>query len=223
MAYSDIQEKLGQQMMANSVLLAEKYSQGNLFPKGSEGNPYSKNPRAQSAKRKRDFKKAEEEKKKLPSDADIQTKGNMQGQAPPEEVFGEDYEGGPTYLRQLLQIGGAIGGGILPLLQQLLIRNPNAMASTPQDGPTPTRLFYNAPYDNPRMFIKDKQTIDDAKERFKWNTGINLAGAPYSLNPQRIMLPNGRMEYAPLNLRSNDQKERQHMMIYGGNWNKPIS
>ena len=52
MAYSDIQEKLGQQMMANSVLLAEKYSQGNLFPKGSEGNPYSKNPRAQSAKRK---------------------------------------------------------------------------------------------------------------------------------------------------------------------------
>ena len=127
MAYSDIQEKLGQQMMANSVLLAEKYSQGNLFPKGSEGNPYSKNPRAQSAKRKRDFKKAEEEKKKLPSDADIQTKGNMQGQAPPEEVFGEDYEGGPTYLRQLLQIGGAIGGGILPLLQQLLIMNPIAM------------------------------------------------------------------------------------------------
>ena len=37
------------------------------------------------------------------------------------------------------------------------------------------------------------------------------------------MLPNGRMEYAPLNLRTNDQKERQHMMIYGGNWNKPIS
>ena len=200
MAYSDIQSKLAETRMNNSVLLAEKFSQGNLFPKGSEGNPYSKNPRAQSAKRKRDFKKAEEEKKKLPSDADIQTKGNMQGQAPPEEVFGEDYEGGPTYLRQLLQIGGAIGGGILPLLQQLLIRNPNAMASTPQDGPTPTRLFYNAPYDNPRMFIKDKQTIDDAKERFKWNTGINLAGAPYSLNPQRIMLPNGRMEYAPLNL-----------------------
>ena len=52
MAYSDIQDRLGQQQMANSVLLAEKYSQGNLFPKGSEGNPYSKNPRAQSAKRK---------------------------------------------------------------------------------------------------------------------------------------------------------------------------
>ena len=49
-----------------------------------------------------------------------------------------------------------------------------------------------------------------------------IAGAPYSLNPQRIMLPNGRMEYAPLNLRSDEQKERQHMMIYGGKWDKPI-
>ena len=49
------------------------------------------------------------------------------------------------------------------------------LASTPQDGRAPTRLFYNAPYDNPKMFIKDKQTIEDAKERFKWNTGIDLA------------------------------------------------
>ena len=49
-----------------------------------------------------------------------------------------------------------------------------------------------------------------------------IAGAPYSLNPQRIMMPSGRMEYAPLNLRSDDQKIRQHMMIYGGKWDKPI-
>ena len=49
------------------------------------------------------------------------------------------------------------------------------LASTPQDGRAPTRLFYNAPYDKPKMFIKDKQTIEDAKERFKWNTGIDLA------------------------------------------------
>ena len=139
MAYSDIQEKLGQQRMANSVLLAEKYSQGNLFPKGSEGNPYSKNPRAQSAKRKRDYKKAQEEKKKLPSDADIQTKGNMQGQATPEEVFGEDYEGGPTYLNsknlnRLLQIGGT-AGSMIPFmggnLLKMLIGGPKVMAGTP--------------------------------------------------------------------------------------------
>ena len=131
MAYSDIQEKLGQQMMANSVLLAEKYSQGNLFPKGSEGNPYSKNPRAEGARKKRAYKKAQEEKKKLPSDADIQTKGNMQGQPAPEEIFGEDYEGGPTYLNTLLQIGGA-AGSMIPFmggnLLKMLIGGPKVMA-----------------------------------------------------------------------------------------------
>ena len=178
MTYSDAQFKVAQEKMNNSVLLAEKYSQGNLFPKGSEGNPYSKNPRAQSAKRKRDYQKAQEEKKELPSDADIQTKGNMQGQATPEEVFGEDYEGGPTYLNTLLQIGGA-AGSMIPFmggnLLKMLIGGPKVMA-----------------------------------------------GAPYSLNPQRIMLPNGVTEYAPLNLRTDQQKENQHMMIYGGKWNKPI-
>ena len=54
------------------------------------------------------------------------------------------------------------------------------------------------------------------------NNEMKIAAAPYSLNPQRIMLPNGRMEYAPINLRSDEQKENQHMMIYGGKWNKPI-
>ena len=54
------------------------------------------------------------------------------------------------------------------------------------------------------------------------NDNMKIAAAPYSLNPQRIMLPSGQNEYAPINLRSDDQKERQHMMIYGGNWNKPI-
>ena len=50
--------------------------------------------------------------------------------------------------------------------------------STPQDGRAPNTLFYNN-YDeaggNNQMFIKDKQMIEDAKTRFKWNTGINLA------------------------------------------------
>ena len=51
------------------------------------------------------------------------------------------------------------------------------MASLPpyQDGRTPTRLFYNSPYKSPEIFIKDKQMIEDAKERFKLFTGIDLA------------------------------------------------
>ena len=49
------------------------------------------------------------------------------------------------------------------------------IASTPQDGRIPTRLFYNAPYKSPDIFIKDEQEIEDAKERFKLFTGIDLA------------------------------------------------
>ena len=49
------------------------------------------------------------------------------------------------------------------------------IASTPQDGKIPTRLFYNRPYDRPEMFIKDKQMIEDSKTRFKDLTGIDLA------------------------------------------------
>ena len=41
--------------------MEEKYSQGGLFPKGTPENPYSKNPRAQGAKRKRDYLKAKKD------------------------------------------------------------------------------------------------------------------------------------------------------------------
>ena len=49
------------------------------------------------------------------------------------------------------------------------------IASTPQDGRTPTRPFYNSPYRKPDLFINDKQTIQEGKERFKGLTGIDLA------------------------------------------------
>ena len=58
--------------------------------------------------------------------------------------------------------------------QSLMIRNN--VANLPyQDGRAPTRLFYNAPYAKPDIFIKDSQIIDDAKKRFRLNTGIDLA------------------------------------------------
>ena len=181
MAYSDIQDRLGQQQMANSVLLAEKYSQGNLFPKGSEGNPYSKNPRAEGARKKREYKKAQEEKIKAKEVSENARKrewqrrkdrGEVARDMPPDFNLMENL--GPS-INKLLQIGGAVGGGLRFLTNPL----GNAMASTPQDGRAPTRLFYNDPYDEPKMFIKDKQTIEDAKERFKWNKGIDLANFPY--------------------------------------------
>ena len=62
------------------------------------------------------------------------------------------------------------------------------IASTPQDGPIPTRVFYNRPYDKPDIFIKDKQMIEDSKTRFKGLTGIDLASAltPKDFGPMEL-------------------------------------
>ena len=62
------------------------------------------------------------------------------------------------------------------------------IASTPQDGKIPTRLFYNRPYDKPDIFIKDKQMIEDSKTRFKGLTGIDLASVltPKDFGPMEL-------------------------------------
>tara|TARA_Y100000817_G_scaffold73790_1_gene56631 strand:+ start:50 stop:943 length:894 start_codon:yes stop_codon:yes gene_type:complete len=181
MAYSDIQDRLGQQQMANSVLLAEKYSQGNLFPKGSEGNPYSKNPRAQSAKRKRDYKKAQDEKTEAKRVSDEARQREFQRRKERGEVFGDmppDFNLmetlGPS-MNKLLQIGGAVGGGLRFLTNPL--GNQMAELLPYQDGRVPNHLHYNNPYPggNPDMFIIDQQEKEDARKRFRLFTGIDLA------------------------------------------------
>ena len=89
MAYSDLQEKTNQVRMNNSILLAEKYSQGNLFPKGSEGNPYSKEPRAEGARKKRKFKKDQEAKKKAKEVSDNAREREWNARKERGEVFGD--------------------------------------------------------------------------------------------------------------------------------------
>ena len=160
MAYSDIQEKLGQQMMANSVLLAEKYSQGNLFPKGSEGNPYSKNPRAQSAKRKRDYKKAQEEKKSAKQVSDEARQREFQRRKERGEVFGDmppDFNLMENLdPNSLLQIGGAVGGGLL----KLLIDPMNLqMSQLPHTPPIEKMVVGKKFIDSPLRFKTDAERI----------------------------------------------------------------
>ena len=157
------------------------------------------------------FRKAEEE--RLDQDPEL----NKQREDMRQGDYLEDPEN-PFDLNTLLQIGGAVGG-ILPFMGGNMLRylfGPRAMASTPQDGPTPTRLFYNAPYANPKMFIKDKQTIDDAKERFKWNTGINLAKYPHTPRGEKITLPNGKMIDSPLRFRTDAQREQDMNDLFRG-------
>ena len=69
--------------------MSEKFSQGNLFPKGSDGNPYSTNPRAQSAKRKRDNKKAQKEKKEALDVSDAARRREWQRRVDRGEAAGD--------------------------------------------------------------------------------------------------------------------------------------
>ena len=50
--------------LSKGIVNMIKGTQGNLFPKGSEGNPYSKNPRAEGARKKRQYQKDQAEKMK---------------------------------------------------------------------------------------------------------------------------------------------------------------
>ena len=129
MAYSDIQEKLGQQRMANAVLLAENYSQGNLFPRGSDERPYSKEPRAEGARKKRQFKKDQEAKKKAKEVSDNARQREWNARKKRGEVFGDmppDFNLmetlGPS-INTLLQIGGAVGGFLTSPLRNSMAMN----------------------------------------------------------------------------------------------------
>ena len=62
--------------------------------------------------------------------------------------------------------GGYLKRG--PQYNEQLHGPPVPLANLPyQDGRAPTRPFYNAPYTQPDLFIKDQQAIEDAKKRFK--------------------------------------------------------
>jgi len=219
MAYSDIQNKVGQTQMANQILLAER-----KIPPPEEGEgtrDYRKRISGGTYKNKN-------KKNKTPSDADIQTEGNMKGQVPPEDIFGEDYQGGPTYLRQLLQIGGAIGGGVVPLLQQLLIRNPNAMAMDFKDamggggfvGTQRTNVFINQ---GGEAYIREP----DGNMKFdgmytpeihgpifpgmglvqnQSNNNMKIAKLPHSPPVEKIVLPNGKLMDSPLRFKTDQER-----------------
>ena len=168
----------------------------------------------------RAYKKAQEEKKKLPSDADIQTKGNMKGQPTPEEVFGEDYEGGPTYLNTLLQIGGAVGGGLRFLTNPL----GNSMAMNFEDtglgdggfvGTSRTNVFINSggeayilePNGN---FKFDGLYAPDIHgpifPRAQANDDMKIAKLPHSPPTEKIVLPNGKLMDSPLRFKTDQER-----------------
>ena len=173
MAYSDIQDKLGQIKMANMNQIYSKIPpvKGDLAVRqGDGGSPYT---------------------------------------APPQEDPTKKYVPAPKRASTFDEAMG--GGGFVGTQRTNVFINEGGEAYILEPNG-------NFKFDG----LYDPVLHGPVFPRVQANDSMKIAAAPYSLNPQRIMLPNGKMEYAPINLRSDEQKENQHMMIYGGKWNKPI-
>ena len=167
MAYSDIQNKVGQIQMANQILLAqskipppnegegtrdyrERISGGSYKAnRKNKNNPFAgmtdDEQRIEAAKRQEALNKKREE-ERLDQDPEL----NKQREDMRQGDYLQDPEQ-PFNINTLLQIGGAVGGGIVPLLQQLLIRNPNAMAMNFEDTGLGDGGFIST--DKPHIYI----------------------------------------------------------------------
>ena len=224
MAYSDIQDKLGQIKMTN---INKIYSQiphvkGDLAVRqGDGGSPYTAPPKEDPTRK---YVPAPPKKASLTQQQmDSLNKVFPGAEGRINKFRKKQFNMGPMQIRpqgaQLpdlaMDFNDAMGGGgfvgttrtnvFINQGGEAYIREPNGNMKF--DG------MYNPELHGP---------VFPGMGLVQANDNMKIAAAPYSLNPQRIMLPSGQNEYAPINLRSDDQKERQHMMIYGGNWNKPI-
>lgn len=240
MAYSDIQDKLSQQQMANSVLLAEKYSQGNLFPKGSDENPYSKEPRAEGARKKRQFKKDQEAKKKAKEVSENARQREWNARKERGEVFGDmppDFNLmetlGPS-LNKLLQIGGA-AGGVLKFFNPL----GNQMAMNFEDTNLGEGGFVSL--DKPNIYINSGAEAHILEPNGNWkfdgfydpkrhgkifpnfglvqrNDGMKMAKTPHTPPIEKMVVGN-KLENSPLRFKT-DQERIRLMEDFSRNYGK---
>ena len=247
MAYSDIQDKLGQQQMANSVLLAEKYSQGNLFPKGSEGNPHSKDPRAVAARKKREYQKAQEKKAQEAQEkteakrvSDEARQREWDARKKRGEVFGDMHPDfnlmetlGPS-LNKLLQIGGA-AGGVLKFFNPL----GNQMAMNFEDTNLGEGGFVSL--DKPNIYINSGAEAHILEPNGNWkfdgfydpkrhgkifpnfglvqrNDGMKMAKTPHTPPIEKMVVGN-KLENSPLRFKT-DQERIRLMEDFSRNYGK---
>jgi hypothetical protein len=236
MAYSDIQNKVGQIQMANRILLAQAMSDEEKFkkkkelkkevrktPKQRQSEARGKDPKFQGGSPGTEFKP--EEFVPDPTADEIQ-----------EALREDDYRRGdylqdpeqPFNINTLLQIGGAVGGGIVPLLQQLLIRNPNAMAMNVEDalprggfvGLKRTDVYVNdggeAYIREPNGNMKFDGFYDPATHgpvfpglglvQNQRNDDMKIAKLPHSPPVEKIVLPNGKMMDSPLRFKTDQER-----------------
>ena len=238
MAYTDIQNRVGQTQMANQILLAQskipppnegegtrdyrkRISGGSYKNKPNKNNPFAgmtdEEQRIEAAKRQEALNKKREE-ERLDQDPEL----NKQREDMRQGDYLQDPEQ-PFNINSLLQIGGAIGGGVLPLLQQLLIRNPNAMAMNFEDalprggfiGTERTNIFINdggeAYIREPNGNFKFDGMYDPARHgpvfpRAQANDDMKIAKLPHTPPTEKIVLPNGKLMDSPLRFKTDQER-----------------
>ena len=232
MAYSDIQNKVSQIRMADQILLAQEMSDEEKFKKKKE----LKKQVRQTPQQRRN--------KQIKNDPKFQGGSPGTVYVPPEveldptdqeiqEALREDdYRRGdyledpeqPFNINTLLQIGGAIGGGVVPLLQQLLIRNPNAMAMNFEDtglgdggfvGTSRTNVFINSGGEayilEPNGNFKFDGMYDPARHgpvfpKAQANDDMKIAKLPHTPPTEKIVLPNGKLMDSPLRFKTDQER-----------------
>ena len=240
MAYSDIQNKVGQIQMANRILLAQGTSDDQEMSdeeKNELKRKLKKQVRKTPQQRRNDkIKKDPKMQGGSPGTVFVPPDGPITDQDIQDALQDEDMEQGdylqdpeqPFNINTLLQIGGAVGGGIVPLLQQLLIRNPNAMAMNVEDalprggfvGTHRTNVFVNdggeAYIREPNGNMKFDGFYDPATHGpvFPWlglvqnqrNDDMKIAKLPHSPPTEKIVLPNGKLMDSPLRFKTDQER-----------------
>ena len=237
MAYSDIQNKVSQIRMADQILLAQEMSDEEKFKKKKE----LKKQVRQTPQQRRN--------KQIKNDPKFQGGSPGTVYVPPEveldptdqeiqEALREDdYRRGdyledpeqPFNINTLLQIGGAIGGGVVPLLQQLLIRNPNAMALTFEEAGFGEGGFVSTEYPNIYINSGAEAFILEPNGNFKFdgmydpkrhgktfpglglvqnqsNNNMKIAKLPHTPPTEKIVLPNGKLMDSPLRFKTDQER-----------------
>jgi len=235
MAYSDIQNRVSQIRMADQILLAQEMSDEEKYKKKKElKKQVRKTPKQrQSEARGKDpkFQGGSPGTVFVPPDGPT-TDQDIQDALQDEDMRQGDYLEDPEQpfnINTLLQIGGAIGGGVVPLLQQLLIRNPNAMALTFEEAGFGEGGFVST--EKPNIYINSgaEAYILEPNGNFKFdgmydpkrhgktfpglglvqnqsNNNMKIAKLPHTPPTEKIVLPNGKLMDSPLRFKTDQER-----------------
>ena len=236
MAYSDIQNKVGQIQMANRILLAQGTSDDQEMS-DEEKNELKKKLKKQVRKtpqqrRNDQIKKDPKFQGGSPGTVFVPPDGPITDQDIQDALQDEDMEQGdylqdpeqPFNINSLLQIGGK-ALDLLKFVPQMMIR-PNAVAMNFEDtglgeggfvGTSRTNIFVNPggeayilePNGNFKFDgLYAPEIHGPVFPRAQANDDMKIAKLPHSPPTEKIVLPNGKLMDSPLRFKTDQERIR---------------